>query len=102
MSSIHQTKKNGKVCESKKSFAVAEVQKITANLRICGCGPPIAILRSLRCPALAASMQQVFSALCDVSDKKRQRRYKRLKLAASFSASPKTLKSVSHPLANYR
>ena len=39
------------VCESKKSFSVAEVQKITANvpnLRICGCGAPIAILRNLR------------------------------------------------------
>ena len=36
------------VCGSKNSFAVAKVQKITANLRICGCGPPIAILRNLR------------------------------------------------------
>ena len=36
------------VYKSKKLFAVAEVQKITANLRICGCGPPIAILRNLR------------------------------------------------------
>ena len=35
------------VCGSEKSFAVAEVQEITANLRICGCGPPIAILRNL-------------------------------------------------------
>ena len=33
------------VCGSKKSFTFAEVQKITANLRICGYGPPIAILR---------------------------------------------------------
>ena len=36
------------VSGSEKSFAVAEVQKITANLRICGRGPPIAILRNLR------------------------------------------------------
>ena len=36
------------VCGSKNSFAVAKVQKITANLRICGCGPPIAILWNLR------------------------------------------------------
>ena len=36
------------VCGSKKSFAVAKVQKITANLRICGCRPLIAILRNLR------------------------------------------------------
>ena len=40
--------KKKKVCGSEKSFAVAEVQKIPANLRICGCGPPIAILRNLR------------------------------------------------------
>ena len=37
------------VCGSKKSLAVAEsarnYRKRTANLRICGCGPPIAILR---------------------------------------------------------
>ena len=37
------------VCRSKKSFALAEVQKLTANVpQICGCRPPIAILRSLR------------------------------------------------------
>ena len=37
------------VCGSEKSFAVAEVQEITADVpRICGCGPPIAILRNLR------------------------------------------------------
>ena len=36
------------VSGSKKSFAVAEVQTITANLRICGCGPPIATLRNLQ------------------------------------------------------
>ena len=36
------------VCGSEKSFAFAEVQKITANLQICGCGPSIAILRNLR------------------------------------------------------
>ena len=36
------------VCGSKKSFAVEELRKITANLPICGCGPPIAIWRNLR------------------------------------------------------
>ena len=36
------------VCGNKKSFAVAKVQKITANLQICGCGQPIAMLRNLR------------------------------------------------------
>ena len=37
------------VCRSKKSFAVGEEQKITANVpQICGYGPPIAILRNLR------------------------------------------------------
>ena len=48
----NQEKKTAKfavqVCGSKKSFAVAKVQKITANLRICDCGPPITILRNLR------------------------------------------------------
>ena len=36
------------VCENEKSFAVAEVLKLTANLWIWGCGPPISILRNLR------------------------------------------------------
>ena len=52
----NQEKKTAKVavqvCGSKKSFAVAEVQKNyrkrTTNFRICGCGPPIATLRNLR------------------------------------------------------
>ena len=36
------------VCGREKSFAFAEVQKITANLQICGYGPSIAILRNLQ------------------------------------------------------
>ena len=54
VSSIYQTRKKTakfavQVCGSEKSFAVAEVQKITANVpQTCGCGPPIAILRNLR------------------------------------------------------
>ena len=35
------------VCGSKKSFAVAEVQKLAENLRICGCRPPIVIFWNL-------------------------------------------------------
>ena len=36
--------------------------------------------------AVATGMQQIFSALCGVTDKKIQVCYKRLKLVASFSA----------------
>ena len=37
-----------KIAEVQRAFAVADVQKVTANLRIYGCGIPLAVLRNLQ------------------------------------------------------